>query len=79
MQRRLDQRTMNQGKPIITFESPDASDEERLQYRISLAEALKRCTPLPFTEALGNAMDRAVAEGLKDSQYIAEIGRILGM
>ena len=30
-------------------------------------------------EALGNAMDRAVAEGLKDSQYIAEIGRILGM
>jgi hypothetical protein len=30
-------------------------------------------------EALRNAMDRAVAEGLKDSQYIAEIGRILGM
>ena len=44
------------GKPIITFESPDASDEERLRYRISVAEALTRCTPLPFTEALGNAI-----------------------
>ena len=44
------------GKPIITFESPDASDDERLRYRISVAEALTRCTPLPFTEALGNAI-----------------------
>jgi hypothetical protein len=26
-----------------------------------------------------NALDTAVAEGLKGGQYIAEIGRILGM
>ena len=30
-------------------------------------------------EALDNALDAAVARGLKGGQYIAEIGRILGM
>ena len=30
-------------------------------------------------EVLENALDTAVAEGLKGSRYIAEIGRILGM
>ena len=44
------------GRPRITFESSAASDEERLAYRIALAEALKRCTPLPFTPSLGNAV-----------------------
>lgn len=30
-------------------------------------------------QGFDNAMDTAVAKGLKGSQYIAEIGRILGM
>lgn len=30
-------------------------------------------------EAFENALDAAMAEGLKGSRYIAEIGRILGM
>ncbi|OGA43657.1 MAG: hypothetical protein A3G24_00715 [Betaproteobacteria bacterium RIFCSPLOWO2_12_FULL_62_13] len=30
-------------------------------------------------EAFEKAMDKAIAEGVKGSQYIAEIGRILGM
>ena len=44
------------GQPRITFESPDASDDERLAYRIAVAKMLKRCAPLPFTDALGNAL-----------------------
>jgi len=30
-------------------------------------------------DAFENALDKAIAEGLKGSRYIAEIGRILGM
>jgi hypothetical protein len=44
------------GSPRITFETAGATDDERLAYRIALAETLKRCTPLPFTAALGNAV-----------------------
>ncbi len=44
------------GKPRITYETPEASDDERLAYRIAMAEALRRCNPLPFTDALGNAL-----------------------
>ena len=44
------------GQPRITFESAGASDEERLTYRVAVADMLKRCSPLPFTEALGNAI-----------------------
>jgi hypothetical protein len=44
------------GNPRITFESAGASDDERLAYRVAVAEALRRCNPLPFTEALGNAV-----------------------
>jgi hypothetical protein len=44
------------GKPRITFESASASDDERLAYRIAVAEMLKRCASLPVTEALGNAI-----------------------
>jgi hypothetical protein len=42
--------------PRITFESVGASDDERLAYRIAVAKMLKRCSPLPFTDALGNAI-----------------------
>ena len=44
------------GQPRITFESAGASDDERLAYRIAVAQTLQRCAPLPFTEALGNAV-----------------------
>jgi hypothetical protein len=44
------------GQPRITFESAGASDDERLAYRLTVAEMLKRCSPLPFTDALGNAV-----------------------
>jgi hypothetical protein len=44
------------GQPRITFESVGASDDERLAYRIAVAKMLRRCAPLPFTDALGNAI-----------------------
>ena len=44
------------GQPRITFESPGASDDQRLAYRIAVAKMIKRCAPLPFTDALGNAL-----------------------
>lgn len=44
------------GQPRITYESEYASDEDRLLYRTALAEALQRCTPMPFTDGLGNAV-----------------------
>jgi hypothetical protein len=42
-------------QPRITFQSGDPSDAERASYRTAVAETLKRCASLPFTEALGNA------------------------
>ena len=44
------------GQPRITFESAGASEDERLAYRIAVAKMLKRCTPVPVTEGLGNAL-----------------------
>jgi hypothetical protein len=44
------------GRPRITFESAGASDDERLAYRVAVAEMLKRCASLPFTDPLGNAL-----------------------
>jgi hypothetical protein len=44
------------GQPRITYETPEASDDERASYRVAMAQALRRCTPLPFTAALGNAL-----------------------
>ena len=44
------------GKPRITFESVGATDDERLAYRTAVAEMLKRCSRLPFTDRLGNAV-----------------------
>jgi len=44
------------GHPRITYESEQASDNDRLQYRIAVMETLQRCAPLPFTEGLGGAV-----------------------
>src|SRR5262249_49681572 len=35
---------------------PRRLGDERLAYRIAVAKMLKRCAPLPFTDALGNAL-----------------------
>lgn len=43
------------GHPRITYESADASDNDRLQYRIAVMEALQRCAPMPFTDAMAGA------------------------
>jgi hypothetical protein len=44
------------GQPKITYESANAGDNDRIAYRIAVMETLQRCTPLPFTEALGGAV-----------------------
>ena len=43
------------GHPRISYESAEASDNDRLQYRIAVMEALQRCTPVPFTDAMAGA------------------------
>jgi hypothetical protein len=43
------------GHPRITYESEQATQNDRLKYRIAVMEALQRCTPMPFTEAMGGA------------------------
>jgi hypothetical protein len=44
------------GRPKITYESEQADDNDRLQYRIAVMEALQRCTPMPFSESMGGAV-----------------------
>jgi hypothetical protein len=44
------------GKPRITYESATATDNDRLAYRVAVMEALQRCTPMPFTEAMAGAV-----------------------
>ena len=44
------------GHPRITFESEQANDNDRLEYRIAVMEALQRCTPMPFTESMAGAV-----------------------
>jgi hypothetical protein len=45
-----------QGQPRITYESEQATDNDRLEYRIAVMEALQRCTPMPFTEGMAGAV-----------------------
>jgi hypothetical protein len=44
------------GHPRITYESENATDNDRLMYRIAVMETLQRCTPMPFTEAMADAI-----------------------
>jgi len=44
------------GQPRITYESENATDSDRLAYRIAVMETLQRCTPLSFSEGLGGAI-----------------------
>jgi hypothetical protein len=43
------------GKPRITFETAEATDNDRVEYRVAVMEALQRCTPMPFTESMAGA------------------------
>jgi hypothetical protein len=44
------------GRPRITYESPEATDDDRLAYRVAVMETLQRCTPMPFTESMAGAV-----------------------
>ena len=44
------------GHPKITYESEQATDNDRLMYRIAVMEALQRCAPMPFTDAMAGAV-----------------------
>jgi hypothetical protein len=44
------------GRPRISYESAQATDQDRLAYRIAVMEALQRCTPMPFTETMAGAV-----------------------
>ena len=58
------------GHPRITYESEQATDNDRLQYRIAVMETLQRCAPLPFTEALGGAVaGRPFAIPFRNKKY----------
>jgi len=44
------------GHPRITYESEQATDNDRVEYRVAVMEALQRCTPMPFTEGMAGAV-----------------------
>jgi hypothetical protein len=44
------------GHPKITYESEQATDNDRVMYRVAVMEALQRCTPMPFTEGMAGAV-----------------------
>ena len=54
--RELQPRRAILGHPRITYESEQATDNDRLEYRIAVMEALQRCTPMPFTESMAGAV-----------------------
>jgi len=65
------------GHPRITFESAGASDDERLAYRVAVAKMIKRCAPLPFSNALGNALaGRPFTIRLIDRRKLREAGNV---
>jgi hypothetical protein len=44
------------GKPRITYESEQATEYDRLAYRVAVMETLQRCTPMPLTESMAGAV-----------------------
>jgi hypothetical protein len=44
------------GHPKVTYESEQATDNDRLMYRIAVMETLQRCVPLPFSESMAGAI-----------------------
>jgi hypothetical protein len=45
-----------QGEPRFTYVTPEASPETKALYERAAVAAINACTPLPFSEALGNAL-----------------------
>ena len=45
-----------QGEPRFTYVTPEASAETKALYQRAVVAAINACTPLPFSEALGNAL-----------------------
>jgi hypothetical protein len=65
------------GRPRITYETPNASEDERLAYRIAMAQALRRCAPLPFTDALGGALaGRLLTIRFIDNRKLKQAGTV---
>ncbi|MEA2997836.1 MAG: hypothetical protein QOG74_3385 [Alphaproteobacteria bacterium] len=44
------------GEPRFTFVTPEAAPETRALYQRVAVDAIGTCTPLPFSEGLGNAV-----------------------
>jgi hypothetical protein len=44
------------GEPLFTFVTPGVRPDTRALYERAAAAALNRCTPLPFSDGLGNAV-----------------------
>ncbi len=44
------------GEPRFTFSTPGVSPEVRAAYQRAVVDMLNRCTPLPITKELGNAI-----------------------
>lgn len=44
------------GEPKFTYITPGIPQEVRAAYQMSVADAISRCVPLPFTPGLGNAV-----------------------
>ncbi|TWC06776.1 hypothetical protein FBZ93_10164 [Bradyrhizobium macuxiense] len=58
------------GHPRISYESQEATDNDRIAYRVAVMEALQRCTPMPFTESLGGAVaGRPFAIPFRNKKY----------
>ena len=44
------------GEPRFTYMTPEASAETKALYQRAVVAAINACTPLPFSEKLGNAL-----------------------
>jgi hypothetical protein len=44
------------GRSLVFFQTQNVSEEERQTYRAAVEEALKRCTPFPFSSQFGSAI-----------------------
>ena len=44
------------GEPRFTYMTPEATAETKALYQRAVVAAINACTPLPITEALGNAL-----------------------
>ena len=45
-----------QGEPRFTYMTPEASAETKALYQRAVVAAINACMPLPFSQALGNAL-----------------------